>query len=190
MSNNNVNNQLEPFQTFHTPLWAFCLNNEEYHCSDYIDRILEIEKNEQSERKSNVGGFQTRDDLHRTEGIFRELTTNLTNLANEILLPYNCKKVQIVEMWANINDKYSYNKAHTHGGILSGVFYLQTPENSGKIVFLNPAIRSDFHIIRHPHHGIDPKKLVCIFFPSWLEHSVEQSMSDERRISISFNLNI
>ena len=27
----------------------------------------------------------------------------------------------------------------------------------------------------------------CVLFPSWLEHSVSQSKSDEPRISMSFN---
>ena len=91
-------------------------------------------------------------------------------------------------MWANINDKYNYNAHHTHEGILSGVFYLHVPENSGRLILVDPAVRNHNSVIKNSNYGIKPERLACIVFPSWLEHYVEPNQSDEYRISISFNI--
>lgn len=173
---------------FATPIWGAMLNDHQFQSTDYVDYILEMAKNEPSVRKSNFGGWQSRDNIHQTEGIFRELVKSITFIANNIVKDYKCQPIEIKEMWANVNTKACYNGSHTHSGIISGAFYLSTPENCGKLVLINPVIRSDRHIIRANNFGITPKKLACIFFPAWLEHYVEPNMSDEYRISMSFNM--
>ena len=62
------------------------------------------------------------------------------------------------------------------------------PANSGKLVLINPAVRSDGHLLRESNYPITPEKLACIMFPSWLEHYVESNLSNDMRISISFNI--
>ena len=173
---------------FSIPIWGFILNDQQYQSQDYIDYILAMAEKEPSVKKSNFGGWQSRDNIHETEGIFREFTSSLNQIANNILSKMNCHPVEVKEMWANINDRYCSNGAHIHSGILSGVFYLQTPQNCGRLVLINPAIRADGHSLRKPNYNIVPEKLACIMFPSWLEHYVEQNLSNDIRISISFNI--
>jgi len=179
---------------FAVPIWGFYLNTEQYHAADYISKILEMKKNEESVKKSNFGGWQSRDDLNTTEGIFKEFVGILNNLSKEIGNEYFkgdlAGNIEVQEMWANVNYKYSYNAGHTHSGILSGAFYLQVPPNSGDLILMNPAVRSDTSVLRTKDYNIKPEKLLCVLFPSWLEHYVEQSLSDEERISISFNIGI
>ena len=38
--------------------------------------------------------------------------------------------------------------------------------------------------------GIPPNKQELLIFPSWLKHSVMPNLSDEERITISFNLKL
>ena len=175
---------------FFTPIWGFILNDQQYQSQDYIEYILAMAEKEPSQKKSNFGGWQSRDNIHETEGIFREFSSSLSKIANNILSEMNCQPVEVKEMWANVNSKYCYNGAHTHSGILSGVFYLQTPKNSGRLILINPAIRSDRHFIRVSNYPIVPEKLACIMFPSWLEHYVESNLSDDLRLSISFNIGV
>ena len=175
---------------FHTPIWGFIISSEHYHASDYIDKLRSIQKTEPSESKSNFGGYQTRDTLE-TEGVFQELIKNhIVPISQNIIKDYCTGEAVVTEMWGNINDKYNYNQAHIHSGALSGVFYLQVPENSGKIVFVNPAPRSTGHLIRQNDYDVQPQNLLLLLFPSWLEHYVEQNMSDESRISLSFNIGV
>ena len=175
---------------FQTPIWGFMLNDQQYQSMDYRDYILEMAEKEPSAKKSNFGGWQSRDNIHETEGIFKEFTSSLNKIANSVLSEYKCKEVEIEDMWANINGKHCYNGAHTHSGILSGVFYLQVPKMSGRLILVNPAVRSDGHVLRASNYPIQPENLACIMFPSWLEHYVEPNLSDELRISISFNIGV
>lgn len=170
---------------FSVPIWGFVLNDQTYQSKDYLEAILELEKTQPSVKKSNSGGYQTPDNIHKIP-VFREFSRSLETIAS------SCVKHRgvISEMWANINYKYCYNESHVHGGCLSGVFYLKVPANSGRLVLRNPAVRSDNHFIRSSNYPIIPDNLVCIMFPSWLEHYVEPNMSDEPRISISFNFEL
>jgi uncharacterized protein (TIGR02466 family) len=172
---------------FSTPIWGYILRTEQYHASTYIEYLLNQQKINTGVTKSNFGGYQTNDDLHR-EGIFFELTSIIENISNEIFKLYSTDKLVIDALWGNINSSGNYNAAHIHDGVLSGVLYLQVPKNSGKLVLINPAVRSDSHCIRLKNYAIRPEFLGCIIFPSWLEHYVEPNGSNENRISLSFNL--
>jgi uncharacterized protein (TIGR02466 family) len=173
---------------FQTPIWGYVLNSEIFAVHDYIEYIHNLAQSEQSVKKSNSGGWQSRDTL-QNDAIFREFVNNtMKNLYNNILKEYTDIPHQITSMWANINRNGDFNYHHTHEGTLSGVFYLQVPKNSGRLIFTNPAIRSEQHIIKNSSYPVDPQPLACIVFPSWLEHYVEPNHSTEDRISISFNI--
>ncbi len=175
---------------FQVPIWGFILKEHKYQSVDYIECLDRIKDTEPSARKSNFGGYQTRDNLNDTEPVLKEWISAVENIGNNILKEYNASKIRMTELWGNINDKYCYNGAHIHSGILSGVFYLQTPPNSGNLVFVNPAVRSDGHLLRDKNFTVQPEPLALIIFPSWLEHYVESNLSDQQRISLSFNLGI
>lgn len=175
---------------FNTPIWGYLLTNEKYQAEDYLEKIEELYASEKSVSKSNAGGgWQSRDNLHQ-EPIFREFVNNilLKYIASDILKTYNIDKFKLQSMWANVNGKNSFNYHHTHEGYLSGVFYLKVPQNSGRLVFTNPNIRSENHPIRTSNYPISPQQLACIVFPSWLEHYVEPNESNDTRVSISFNI--
>jgi uncharacterized protein (TIGR02466 family) len=177
---------------FGVPIWGFIMQEQKYQSRDYVDCIFEIKDSNPSVKKSNFGGYQTHDNLHKIP-VFREFVTSLEKIGANIFSEYTDNKIQnmqITELWGNINNHGDFNGAHVHGGVLSGVFYIKTPINCGKLIFKNPAVRSDAHLIRMKDYPIIPEPLACIIFPSWLEHYVEPNMSDEERISLSFNLNV
>ncbi|MFT4888801.1 MAG: hypothetical protein ACI8V0_003040 [Pseudohongiellaceae bacterium] len=102
----------------------------------------------------------------------------------------------INSMFANINPKYSFHPEHLHPySHISGVFYVKSDANSPAIGFKDPRAarwmmppaadgmrpENAFHAKLAP----EPGKL--FLFPSWLEHSVAQNLSDRERISMSFN---
>jgi len=174
---------------FGVPVWGFFMSEQKYQCRDYLDHLYNLTETEPSVKKSNFGGYQTHDNLHLAP-VFREFCSGLEKFANTIVSEYtnkNLVSLKITEMWGNINTLNCYNAAHVHGGILSGVFYIKTPKDCGRLILKNPAVRSDAHLIRTSNYPIVPEPLACIIFPSWLEHYVEPNMSDEERVSISFN---
>lgn len=100
--------------------------------------------------------------------------------------------------WGNISPPNAYNNTHTHpNAILSGVYYVQIPENTSNIYFVDP-IKSRVHLpMKHRlennmyasssiyYKAIESR---LIIFPSFLEHFVKPNMTKEDRISISFNV--
>lgn len=109
--------------------------------------------------------------------------------------------LEIKDLWINFNNKNNWNFPHNHlgsGAIISGVYYVQTDNNSGDITFLNPdngfnAIFNETgNKIFTPYNSskwcVSPKERKLLLFPSSLVHLVEPSSSDQERISISFNI--
>jgi uncharacterized protein (TIGR02466 family) len=101
-------------------------------------------------------------------------------------------------MWANINPPGGYNQPHVHpNAVFSGVYYVKAPPNSGRLVCQDPrpgiqTCMPDRKKEQVPKHlwrdvRIEPKENRAIMFNSWLWHSVEPNMSNETRISVSYN---
>ena len=172
---------------FDIPIWGFVLQDQHYQAMDYLDYILEMSQTTETAKKSNFGGWHSPCNLHE-HGIFKELSSSVLNIVREITQPYARSDLEFLEMWAMVNTKYNYNAHHIHEGIISGVFYLQVPEDSGRLILCNPAMRSHSHPIRNKDYPIEPERLAMILFPSWVEHYVEPSKSDQQRVAISFNI--
>ena len=78
--------------------------------------------------------------------------------------------------WININPKGARNEKHTHPSCaFAGTIWIKTPENCGDFNLYSPV-------------STVPKEGKMIIFPSHLEHSVNENLSDQDRISVSFNL--
>ena len=98
-------------------------------------------------------------------------------------------------MWANINKRNHWNIIHQHGQYtLSGTYYVKVPEDSGRIVFRDPrpgAIGNPFLINafdKGEFKNLNIMEGLLAIWPSYLDHFVEPSNSDEERISISFDI--
>ena len=196
-STNPEEKNFDQFNIFHTPIWGYVLREHHYPAFDYVDYILNLKSARPSLSKSNFGGWHSDCNLFDHD-IFKELSSDILSIAKQSLSSFlntrysevsgGSPNLRFTEMWANVNTKTNFNAHHIHEGILSGVFYLKVPENSGRLILSNPAVRSDAHYIRCKDYAVDPERLALIFFPSWLMHYVEPSNNDEERISISFNI--
>ena len=102
------------------------------------------------------------------------------------------------EYWYNINSTGDYNTQHTHPeSIVSGVYYVTVPKDSGNIVFMRSQAEFDAlsrivtekvsPVIDCSHYRI-PAEGKMVLFPGYVPHYVEQNKSTDDRISISFNL--
>jgi len=134
-----------------------------------------------------------------------ESYTELTNLINLELQKVHKSMgfrstcvTSIQSSWINVNDKYSYNLKHTHPrSLFSGVYYVQVPEGiCGDIIFhrenymlnyIPPYIVENWNAVNSATISYKPKTGMLLIFPSWLEHSVTTNLTNQDRISISFN---
>ena len=102
-----------------------------------------------------------------------------------------------IHYWVNFNPPGAFNHRHHHTDtviLLSGVYYLKVPPDSGRITFFDPrglTINSmgDSRFYKYePEVTVDPQSGMIVYFPSWLEHEVENNQGNSERISIAFNI--
>jgi len=176
---------IQSYSFFPTNIWAgeLDVDNEKL-----LKRIYKFSKKTKSSTYSNVGGYQGHS--------FRD-----KELCNKIMecMP-RAKELSSYNFydWVNINKKGDSNKRHFHYAtnlFLSGVYYVKVPENSGRIRFYDP--RGPFvrdapdtvHFFgKNEYNFVVPQEGMVLFFPTWLEHDVEENETDEDRVSVSFNI--
>ena len=99
-------------------------------------------------------------------------------------------------MWSNILKPQETHKPHTHSNnFVSGVYYLQTTNNSPAINFLDPRGQTcvlqpqqkEYTKYNSTRYFMPAMVNRMILFPSWLQHYVPVNDSNEDRISIAFN---
>ena len=111
------------------------------------------------------------------------------------------KQALKINSWGNLQKKGNYIKEHRHNNTqFSGVFYLQTPENSGDIIFTTrnatwinsywePSL-TGYDDLNSFEKRFRPQQCGIFLFPAHLDHYVTPSHSEEERYSISFNYNL
>ena len=187
---------------YSVPLWNSEYPEFEEYKEIFLSSIKEFrEKNPDGDknRKSNIAGYQSPPTLHHVKE-FRPLFEHICQMAFKACADMDFIEcdVAVTSAWVNINDsRQCMNSEHVHGEVFSGVFYLQTPEGSGKLSITNPAINKmwkgcSLSSQKNNFTGetvlINPTEGDIMFFPSYLPHAVQTNDHDEERISISFNI--
>ena len=114
-----------------------------------------------------------------------KFTTNVLNTKQRLV---------ITQCWANRNPKGSKHHEHVHpNSIISGVMYFQINEKLPPIKFAKTnqdGMKLDpekYNNVNSESFMLSCKPGELILFPSSLKHSVPINMSEEDRISVSFN---
>jgi len=159
------------------------------------------EKDPKGVNNSNLGGWHS-GNINYPDSPFFFILSDIEKICQEICV--NVLKIDrdvfIGKSWININRKGNSNLNHSHPQcILSGVYYVKTPENSGNLVLMHPAYDmmtrdwsgyniDNYNDINSLTMTYTSAKGILYVFPSWVKHYVESNKSDEERISISFNI--
>ncbi len=189
---------------FPTCVWYFDWDGTAQYGQPMIDALYAMREDDSVgiTTRSTKLGWHSQDDLQDRKAFLPLMDAILAN-CHEIaeFEQWNLDTQQIIIMnsWGIINQKYAYNTCHNHPySLISGVYYLQTPENCGNLEFRDPReprLMRSFDTKGHnpwTFHSVvyRPVEGRMVLFPSWLLHSVHPNMSDEDRICISFNLNV
>ena len=189
--------QLKEGIIFPTNFYTADLFNEQQN-QKYKNFLMDLSKRTEGERRSNRNGWQS-DTFLWKENIFKPLLDQILDSTQVIAKNLSNKELpQMVvrAMWGNINPKGGFNFTHVHpSGWLSGVYYIQLPENNNEIVFQDPrsSRMMDFQrssLIKDEYFSHYPKVGELLLFPSWLPHFVTPNTSEQNRISISFNVEL
>jgi len=150
---------------------------------------------------SNEGGYHSEMDLYDRDFIYplAQWIAEQSGYAYATL-GIEKKDTTFEGMWFNVNSSMnSYNHIHQHDGILSGIFYLNTPEGSGETYFYNMGMNqnwegygvgsaSEFTAFEHSIQAGPNTEGMLYLFPSYIYHSVGTNKKDVERMSISFNM--
>lgn len=109
--------------------------------------------------------------------------------------PIYKNRLRITQSWINYNGTGQYHHKHHHpNSIVSGVYYIQADEISGKILFSNNNYRQilsfeteEFNEFNTYSYHVPAKTNRLVLFPSYLTHEVEQLNVAIPRLSLAFN---
>jgi uncharacterized protein (TIGR02466 family) len=143
-------------------------------------------------------GWQSFQSLHELDD-FRDLMSCVHRVVLGILrfLRIGCDAYQITACWATVLARGAAHPMHQHpNNFLSGVYYVRTHPGANTINFHDP--RNQTGIIRPPVFELTAENTdqvvvrvkdgTMLIFPSYLQHSVDASASEDERVSISFNI--
>jgi len=188
---------------FPTSIWHFDLADSVQLNARLLEAIeLEYQRDRQGVSWSNSLGWHSVDHLHQREpfkGLMSIALQNAIEVAQTMAWDLNRYAVSIANCWSIVNGKYASNYLHNHPNcFLSGVYYVKTPDRSGGLYFRDP--REIVHMFPAPVLEVTPWTLQkvtyqpiegrMLIFPSWLMHGVEPNLSDDSRVSISFNISL
>ena len=197
MTNNLKNINL----VFSTPIWTFQIDNH----SRVNEEIFKYIKNLQNEdpigvkKSNNLGWHSNLFNMHDEEvkKFFQLIQKYIGKAVEDSGWNNPSNNFSVTSAWSIINFKRSSNSRHIHSNnYISAAYYVKAPKNCGDIVFYDPR---SARLIRKPKTNtgnflnaeiinIKPQDGLLVLFPSYLHHSVEENLSDDERIVISFNL--
>ena len=104
--------------------------------------------------------------------------------SRSVIIPYRELGFEIDEFWFNIAKPGESTGWHDHkeGAKLSGVYYIDVPNNSGNILFNTEGSKNKYN------WEIKSQTGEMILFPANQKHAVDVNRSSKDRISFSFNL--
>ena len=159
------------------------------------------DKNPEGQFKSNRGGWHSPFYDFSYQNIITE--TLAEGLGKSVFTSMYSKLVFNISYWIMINPPNSYNTSHTHPDAhLSGVMWIQTPQNSGNLRFNSPVEFSGFTECNsyikevqdstafYPTYDFYPTVGKILTFPASLRHEVKVNESNEDRIAVSYNIRI
>ena len=135
------------------------------------------------------------------ENLRKKIDEEVYNFAKSLQIDFSKHGLKRINSWGNLQKKGNYIKEHRHNNTqFSGVFYLQTPENSGEIIFTTrnatwinsycePSL-TGYDDLNSFEKKFSPQQCGIFLFPAHLDHYVTRSHSEEERYSISFNYNL
>lgn len=148
---------------------------------------------------SNYNGWQSSSIRLGESSDVDSLVEFLNDEVNQCAIQTGLPKLELYNIWININPPGAYNHLHNHiGSVLSGVYYVHAEDNQGNIQF-ERSDGAEYHIpakieqmtyFTATRASYKAKTNAVYIFPSWLKHSVQGNKSNSDRISISFNYGV
>jgi uncharacterized protein (TIGR02466 family) len=117
--------------------------------------------------------------------------------ATDLAFDLNGKKLKLDSIWINILPQGGIHTSHIHPhSVISGTTYVAVPKGAGALKLEDPRLPMMMAAPTRTKTALDmlktfisiaPEPGEILLWESWLRHEVPMNMSDDDRISISFN---
>lgn len=190
-----MENNFKVHQLWSTPIYENYIPVE--------DNWVNFAKSEDYKRMASENGDITKDYyiLEKLPDLKKEIENHINLFVEKYLKVTKNVSFYLTNSWfvQHNPDDYSHSHYHTNS-LLSGVYYLDVPKNSGNIMFLRMGhtqfvFPSSFNInfdeethqncYEYPIDTTDGKILI---FPSHINHAVLMNETNKKRYSLSFNV--
>ena len=188
------------FNLFPTPVGfvgGVLTEEERNKLIDQVENCDQLLPNQNSDQLTHTGAVDTLKGPH-IDNLCEKLSPHIRDFGFQ-LMGDDSLNWNIIGLWGNIMKKGGWQYKHNHGNsVMSGVVYLQMPENAPATRFWRKE-RGDTFFLGHDGPGrttdynseyIDLKNVKAgdiVLFPSYLTHSVEESGEGDR-ITLAFNV--
>ncbi len=187
---------LQSFDLFPTRIWQAHLPSLDAHLRGWVAAALQMRAaSPKPAGRTNRRGWNSTDMAVLERPDFEPLRNAVRAACTQALREMGVSGARFeLQSWVNLHDRGGFNFLHVHEGcLLSGSFYLQVPQGSGRFVFRDPrpgvvhgyvkgAVPNGYSDIQ-----LSPEAGLLVLFPCWMEHYVEPHDNDEPRIVVAFN---
>ena len=142
-----------------------------------VDRLLQVVLQNASKKLTSDPSTSHYEDSYCPDSAI------VDRIVSDMQEVYPKGRLSLINKWGHIHEKNMSTNTHSHGVDVSAVTYLSAPKGSGLIHF-SPNPLHDYYC------SIAPKKGMFLIFPGWIPHSVSRNLSNEKRVSISFNFKL
>jgi len=160
---------------------------------DYVSG-LEFQQTSFEESHSKSRSSTSFDVLDHLPQLKSAIMRRFYELKNKYLF-HTKNEFVVTTSWATRSEKGDYSKFHNHRNCFySGVYYFGGDDKTGKIRFNNPFRKSwwvestKMNELNMDQFGVSPHENLVVFFPSYMDHAIQEHSSDTVRYSIAFNL--
>ncbi|MDV6329660.1 TIGR02466 family protein [Asticcacaulis sp. 201] len=156
-----------------------------------------------SQQKGYLGytSYASLNDLPARASVFAELKAvldgHVATFADALDFDLHGKKLKLDSMWINILEPMGHHSSHIHPhSVISGTFYVSIPEGASALRLEDPRLAFMMHAPLRKASGkaehqsfvnVTPQAGTVLLWESWLRHEVPINLSDDVRISVSFN---
>ena len=173
--------------------------------TDDVDNLLATDQTGHKwSQKNYIDGYTSYGSIDKLHLIL----PNFTNLEKKIsqhvaqyikALDYDItvKDLCMTHCWVNVMPVGAQHTSHIHPlSVISGTYYLQIPQGASAIKFEDPrlgffmntpSVHARAKIENKRFISVTPEEGDLILFESWIRHEVPRNLTEEPRVSISFN---
>jgi uncharacterized protein (TIGR02466 family) len=129
--------------------------------------------------------------------LVKVLDKHVAAFVKDLQFDLGYKKIKLDSLWINILPTGGIHPSHLHPhSVISGTTYVMMPEGASAIKFEDPRLammmaapvrKADARDELRNFIYITPEEGEVLLWESWLRHEVPLNLTDEERISVSFN---